>query len=266
MNQNLKFSQVNKKSAILQLKGIKKYFGGVKALNGVDFELGEGEIVALIGDNGAGKSTLVKIITGVYQPTAGEIFIEGEKVSSLTPLSAREHFGIETIFQDLALFDVLDITTNLFAGREIRIAGFLLNQKRMDKLSQEALNKTGITLGSSLRQLVGELSGGQKHAIGICRAVYVSGSPRIILMDEPTAGLAVKESNKLLDVIKGLKNAGKSVIFITHNLDHAFEVADRFVVLRGGLKVGEKATSETSSVELIEMMVGVVDANLKVEE
>ena len=257
---------MNKTRPILELKGLKKYFGGVKALNGVDFTLHEGEIVALIGDNGAGKSTLVKIITGVYQPNSGEIFIEGERVSSLTPRTAREHYGIETIFQDLALFDVLDISTNLFAGREIRIGGFFLNQKKMDRLSSEALSKTGITLGGTLRQPVGELSGGQKHAVGICRAVYVSGSPKIILMDEPTAGLAVKESNKLLEVIKGLKSAGKSVILITHNLDHAFEVADRFVVMRGGLKVGEMDVKDTTSIELIELMVGVAGGNSKAEE
>lgn len=266
MGEDLKYSKIDKKSPILELKRIKKYFGGVKALDGVDFELYESEIVALIGDNGAGKSTLIKIITGAYQPNAGDMFIEGQKVSSLNPRLAREHYGIETIFQDLALFDKLDITTNLFAGREIIIGGFILDHKKMDRLSQEALNKTGITLGSTLRQLVGGLSGGQKHAIAICRAVYVNSSTKIILMDEPTAGLGSKESNNLLKVIKSLKNTGKSVILITHNLDHAFEVADRFVVLRGGLKVGEKATEDTSSIELIEMMIGVVNNNSKAEQ
>jgi len=240
---------------VLKLKGIKKHFGGVKALDGVDFELRKGEIVALLGDNGAGKSTLVKIITGVYKPNEGEIFIDNKKMETLDPKSARDH-GIETIFQDLALFDVLDITANLFAGREIKRWGFLLNQKKMDLLSMEALNKTGITLGSTLRQPVGELSGGQKHAIAISRSVYVSGSPKIILMDEPTAGLGVKESNTLLEIIKGLKKSGVSVILITHTLDHAFLVADRFVVMRSGLKVGERDADKTNSVELIEMMVG----------
>ncbi|MFC2145683.1 ATP-binding cassette domain-containing protein [Actinomycetota bacterium] len=230
----------------------------MKALDGVDFELNESEIVALIGDNGAGKSTLIKIITGVYQPNAGDMFIEGQKVGSLNPRLAREHYGIETIYQDLALFDNLDIATNLFAGREILKGSFILSQKKMDNLSQEALNKTGITLGSTLRQPVEELSGGQKHAVAIARAVYINKSAKFILMDEPTAGLAVKESNKLLEVIKRLKNTGKSVILITHNLDHAFAVADRFVVLRGGLKVGERAVKDTNSVDLIEMMIGVV--------
>ena len=258
MNEDQKYSKTDKKPPILELKGIKKHFGGVKALDGVDFKLHESEIVALIGDNGAGKSTLIKIITGVYQPNAGDIFIEGQKVGSLNPRITREDYGIETIYQDLALFDNLDITSNLFAGREILRGGFILNKKEMDRLSQEALNKTGITLGSTVMQPVEELSGGQKHAVAIGRAVYIRSSSFIILMDEPTAGLAVKESNKLLEVIKSLKNTGKSVILITHNLDHAFAVADRFVVLRGGLKVGERAVKDTDSVDLIEMMIGVI--------
>jgi len=255
MNEKLNKDNLKDKTPILKLKGIKKHFGGVKALDGVDLEIFDSEIIALLGDNGAGKSTLIKIITGFYTPDEGEIFIDGEKVGNLDPKLARE-YGIETIYQDLALFNVLDISANLFAGREIRKGHFLLSQKKMDALAQEALDKTGITLGSTLRQQVGELSGGQKHAIAICRAVYVSGSPKVILMDEPTAGLGVKESNKLLEIIKGLKKAGKSVILITHTLDHAFEVADRFIVLRSGLKVGERDVSKTSSTELIEMMVG----------
>lgn len=247
------------KLPILKMRGIKKHFGGVEALKGVDFELWQGEIVSLIGDNGAGKSTLIKIICGVYEPDGGEIILDGEKVKLSGPQQGR-NMKIETIYQDLALFDILDITTNLFAGREITKSGFLLKKKEMDYLAQNALDKTGIYI-KSLRQPVGQLSGGQKHAVAIARAVYVSGTPRIILMDEPTAGLGVKESNKLLEIIKGLKKEGKAVILITHNLDHAFSIADRFVVLRSGLKVGEKSVKETNSMELIEMMVGVINNN-----
>jgi ABC-type sugar transport system ATPase subunit len=158
MGEDLHYSETYRKAPILELKGIKKHFGGVKALDGVDFELHESEIVALIGDNGAGKSTLIKIITGAYRPTAGEIFIEGQKIGPLNTRIAREEYGIETIYQDLALFDNLDISTNLFAGREILKAGFILNRKKMDARSQSALDKSGITLGSNLRQPVGELS------------------------------------------------------------------------------------------------------------
>ena len=247
---------------VLELKGIKKHFGGVQALDGVDFKLYENEIVGLIGDNGAGKSTLVKIITGLYAPNEGEMFLEGNKINSLNPKQARE-MGIETIFQDLALFDGLDISANLFAGREIRRGNFWLNEKKMDKLAKEALDKTGITLGSNLRQIVGELSGGQKHAVAISRSVYVSGSPKIILMDEPTAGLGVKESNILLEIVKGLKRSGVSVLLITHNLDHAFEVVDRFFVLRSGRVVGDRPVDKVNSIDLIEMMVGVVESNSK---
>ena len=248
-------SKTNKENPILKLVKINKSFGGVRALNEVDFELFESEIVALVGDNGAGKSTLIKIITGVHQPDGGEIFIENIKIRSLKPKLARD-LNIETIFQDLALFDGMDITANLFANREIKKWKIILNKRLMDKLAMEALNKTGITIGSTLRQKVGVLSGGQKHAVAISRSVYVSGSPKIILMDEPTAGLGVKESMELLKVIKKLKKTGVSVILITHNLEHAFEVADRFVILRGGIKVGEKETSETSSIELVKLMVG----------
>lgn len=255
MGEDITYNRFNKEDPVLKLTNIKKHFGGVKALNGVDFILNKSEIVALMGDNGAGKSTLIKIITGVYQPDEGEIYFEGKKINSLVPKSARD-LGIETIFQDLALFDVLDITANLFAGREIKKWRIFLNQKLMDKLALEALNKTGITIGSTLRQMVGELSGGQKHAVAISRSVYVSGSPKVILMDEPTAGLGVKESTELLKIIKDLKKSGISIILITHDLEHAFEVADRFVVLRGGIKVGEKAADKTNSIELIQMMVG----------
>lgn len=249
---------IEDRKRVLELRNIKKHFGGVKAIDGVDFTLYKNEIVALIGDNGAGKSTLIKIITGLYTPDKGEIHIEGKKVVHLNPKLARE-MGIETIFQDLALFESLDISANLFAGREIRKGLFLLNQRRMDGEAQKALDKTGITLGSNLRQIVGELSGGQKHAVAISRSVYVSGNPRIIIMDEPTAGLGVKESNILLTIISDLKKSGVSVILITHNLDHAFEVADRFVVLRSGKKVGERTVNACNSIDLIEMMVGVVD-------
>ena len=243
-------------ASLLSMRGITKKFGGVIALKDIDFVLHTGEIVALIGDNGAGKSTLIKIISGVYEPDEGEIFIEGEKVKNLDPLQAR-NMGIETVYQDLALFEIMDVTANLFAGREIKNAGVFLNKKKMERLAKDSLNKTGISI-RSLRQRVAELSGGQKHAVAIARTVYVSGSPNIILMDEPTAGLGVKESDKLLDIIKNLRKAGKAVILITHNLDHAFIVADRFVILREGMKVGERLVDETNSMELIEMMVGVV--------
>jgi len=151
----------------------------------------------------------------------------------------------------------LDISINLFIGKEMQWGPFL-RQKKMDRLAMEALNKTGILLGSNLRQQVGCLSGGQQHAVAICRAVYAGKThcKRILLMDEPTAGLGVKETGKLLDIIKNLKGEGHSIIFITHTLEHAFRVADRFVVLRSGKKIGERLQGETDSKELVHMMVG----------
>lgn len=246
-----------KNDFVLELIDIKKHFGGVRALDGVEFKLRKGETVILLGDNGAGKSTLIKIIAGVYTPDEGEIYIRGQKIDKLNPRMARENYGIESVYQDLALFDLLDITVNLFIGKEIRWGPFL-NKKKMDKLAMESLNKTGILLGGNLRQQVGQLSGGQQHAIAICRAVYTTGiaTKKIVLMDEPTAGLGVKESDKLLDIVKNLKKDGHSVIFITHTLEHAFKVADRYVVFRGGKKVGERLRGKTDSRDLVHMMVG----------
>ncbi len=241
------------KETILELKGITKRFGGLVALNNVDFKLYEGEVIALLGDNGAGKSTLIKIICGVYQPDGGEIFINNKKTRIENPAHAR-HLKIETVYQDLAMFDVLNVVENLFCQREITTLG-IINNRMMNKRAIEILNKTGIKI-KSLKQSLESLSGGQKHAVAIARTVYVSGEPTIIIMDEPTAGLGVKESNLLLDIIMNLKVQNKSVILITHHLEQAFSVADRIVVLRSGSKVGEKLSNETDSRELIEMMVG----------
>ena len=250
---------LEEENLLLNLEGIKKNFGGLRALDNVDFKLRYGETVALLGDNGAGKSTLIKIITGVHVPDNGNIYIRGEKINKLNPKLARENYGVETVFQDLALFSLLDITSNLFIGKEIRRGPFL-RPRYMNRLAKEALDKTGIQLGSDLRQQIGWLSGGQQHAVAICRAVYSSdvnkNYKKILLLDEPTAGLGVKETDLLLDLINDLKKQEQALIFITHTLEHAFRVADRFVVLRSGKKVGERLAGETDSKELIHMMVG----------
>jgi len=239
---------------LLEMKNIRKRFGGIIALDGVDFNLKSGEVVALVGDNGAGKSTLIKIISGVYQPDYGDIFINGKKTKIYNTFFARK-LGIETIFQDLALFGLLGVTTNLFAGREKINKYRFLKKSMMDKISKEVLKKTGITI-KSLRQSVDQLSGGQKHAIAIARAVFIAENQKILLMDEPTAGLGVNESNKLLDLIKNLRNIGISIVLITHNFDHAFIVSDRFIILRGGKNIAEKNVNETNTTELVELMVG----------
>jgi len=249
----------NRKSTeyILEALGITKSFGGVIALNNVDFLVKKNEILCLLGDNGAGKSTLIKILAGIFKPDKGEIFLNGKKVVFNGPKESQM-LGIETIYQNLALFDKIDIVSNLFIGREIQRFGFILNKKKMDEIAEKTLRKTGINI-KSIRQLFGELSGGQKHAVAISRAVFLSGKPKIILMDEPTAGLGVKESNELLKIVKELKeNTDITIILITHNLDHAFRVADKIVILRSGEKVSEKNANETNQSEIIENMVGVI--------
>ncbi len=242
------------KKFILEMKGIVKRFGGIKALDNVDFNIKKGEVVGLLGDNGAGKSTLIKIVCGVHQPDEGEIFLEGKEIKFLNPQHRRE-LGIETVYQDLALFGLLDITSNLFAGREKSNKFKFLRMKEMNKIATECLKKTGIAI-RSVKQSVNGLSGGQKHAVAIARAVFLTTRQKILLLDEPTAGLGVEESSKLLSLVKNLRKVGKSIVIITHDLDHAFEVADRFVVLRGGKKVGERFVNKTNSAELIDMMVG----------
>ena len=250
---NTKIKKENKKF-ILEMKGIVKKFGGIKALDNVDFNIKKGEIVALLGDNGAGKSTLIKIICGAYQPDKGDIFLEGKRIKFFNTQHSRK-LGIETVYQDLALFGLLDITANLFAGREKSNQLKFLNLKEMNRIATESLKKTGITI-KSIKQSVNSLSGGQKHAVAIARAVFLNLEQKILLLDEPTAGLGVEESSKLLLLIKNLSKVGKSIVFITHDLSHTFEVADRIVVLRGGKKVGERLSSETNSTEIIDMMVG----------
>ncbi|MFQ6052216.1 MAG: ATP-binding cassette domain-containing protein [Candidatus Hydrothermarchaeota archaeon] len=239
---------------ILEVKGITKRFGGIVALEKVDLKLHPNEVLALLGDNGAGKTTLIKVICGAYYPNEGKIFVEGKEGKITNPEEAA-NLGIETIYQDLALFDVLDIPTNLFMGREIERSLRILDKKKMKKKSWDILKKLKIEI-KSINQRVENLSGGQRHAVAIGRAIYVGNVPKIILMDEPTAGLGAKESDKLLDLIKELREKGISVILISHNLQHVFAVADRAVVLRSGKVVGEKKIVETSTAELIQMMIG----------
>jgi ABC-type sugar transport system ATPase subunit len=241
---------------ILVGKNITKMFGGIVAVNDVSFELYSKEILALLGDNGAGKSTLIKVLAGVHKPDKGKLFFHGKEVAINSPREARE-LGIETIHQDLGLFDVLKIPANLFAGKEVRGKLGILSERKMKERSQEILEKLGIKV-KSINQMVRELSGGQRHAIAIGRAVYVGKMPLIILMDEPTAGLGAKESETLLSLMKMLKESGIAIIYISHNLDHVFAVSDRAIIMRNGHLVGEKKTAETDKSEVIHMMLGVL--------
>ena len=243
---------------ILTGRGLTKRFGGVLALNEVSFDLRRGEVLALAGDNGAGKSTLIKLLSGVHQPDGGEIIYRGEQVEFPNPRTARE-MGIETIYQDLALADNLDVGANVFLGREPvrRLGGVLpaIDRRRMRKESFSVLETLDIELpAQSLRQPVRRLSGGQRQAVAIGRAIFWQAE--VLIMDEPTAALGVPEQRKVMQLIRGLKESNVAVIFISHNMGDIFAVSDRIIVLRRSEKVGEARTQETSSDEVVRMMVG----------
>lgn len=243
---------------LLSVVGVSKRFGGVHALEQVSLEVRPGEVVALAGDNGAGKSTLIKIVSGVHQPDQGEIYFAGARAQVRNPREARA-LGIETIYQDLALADNLDVGANVFLGREPvrRIAGLLpaIDRKAMRAAAHDVLETLDIELDAvRLSQPVRNLSGGQRQAVAIGRAVYWNA--RVLIMDEPTAALGVPEQRKVIELIRGLKRKDVGVIFISHNLTDIFAVADRIVVLRRGRAVGERVTAETTSDEIVRLMVG----------
>ena len=241
---------------LLEVKGISKLFGGVHAVEDVSLSLARGEVLALAGDNGAGKSTLIKVISGVHRPDGGEIRYRGEPVDFPNPQAARDR-GIETIYQDLALADNLDVGANVFLGREpmCRRFGFLpvIDRKRMREEAGRSLAELDITL-HRLDLPVRQLSGGQRQAIAIGRANHWQA--RVLIMDEPTAALGVPEQRKVMALIRNLRASGAGVIFISHNLADIFEISDRIVVLRRGLKAGERRTAETTPDEVVRLMVG----------
>ena len=243
---------------VLECVEVSKRFGGVHALNRVSFEVGRGEVLALAGDNGAGKSTLIKIVSGVLRPDEGEFRYKGEPVAFTGPRQARER-GIETIYQDLALADNLDVGENVFLGREprSRVLGLLprIDRRAMREAAHEVLDTLDIDIPRrKLREPVRNLSGGQRQAVAIGRAIYWKAE--LLIMDEPTAALGVPEQRKVRELIMRLKTQGVAVIFISHNLQDIFAVADRILVLRRGLKAGERLPAETSGDEIVKLMVG----------
>ena len=238
----------------IALKAITHSYGPVLALDHVDFHVRRGEIVGLIGDNGAGKSTLIKILSGVLRPTSGEIFVEGRRCVFGSARDAM-NCGMETIYQDMNLIDGMDIVRNIFFGREAtRPLGFL-RTAHMRKRAMEILEKE-ITIEGirSPLQLVGNLSGGQKQAVAIARAMYFKN--QVLLLDEPTSALSVRETQAFLEHVTHLRDDGLSVVIVTHNLFHAYQVADRFVVLSHGRKVEDKRREETTAEELTKIVVG----------
>jgi ABC-type sugar transport system ATPase subunit len=243
---------------VVRMEKISKHFGGVEALQSVSFELNPREIVGLVGDNGAGKSTLIKILSGVHDPDAGRIYLEGEEVHIDSPSTAMR-LGIQTIYQDLALVEQLTVSKNIFLGREPLRRGFggllgMYDQRAMESRAGNILESLGLRQeGAFLRQQVRRLSGGQRQAVAIGKTMITT--PRILILDEPTAAISVKERPHVLSLARRLKEHGISSIFISHNLDEVMQVADRIVVLSRGRVAAEKATAETTSQQIARLIV-----------
>lgn len=235
----------------ISLRGIRKTFGSVEALRGVDLDIAPGQCLGLIGDNAAGKSTLTKVISGTYVPDDGLITIDGENVRFNTPADARAR-AIEMVFQDLSLCDHIDVMGNLFLGREVTRWSFL-DRTRMREKAREMLDDLDIRI-PKLNAKVAQLSGGQRQAIAIARAA--SFDPRVLIMDEPTSALAVAEVEAVLRLINRVKARGVSVILITHRLQDLFRVCDKIAVMYEGTKVAERDIGNTSLEDLVKLIVG----------
>lgn len=241
---------------LLEVRNLSKHFGAIRALDNFDMTIHRGEVVALAGDNGAGKTTMIKTISGVFRPTSGDVILKGEPVSFSTPQDARDK-GIETIYQDLALADNLSIGANIFLGREpmTKKWGFLpvLDRKAMREAARETMALLDFHV-SRLDAPVSNFSGGQRQAVAIGRAVHWNA--QILIMDEPTAALGVPEQRKVLQLIRQLKAQGRGIIFISHNLQDIFAVSDRIIVMRRGIKAGERSIAETTHDEVVKLMIG----------
>ena len=232
---------------LLQIRGLSKTFGSVQALTDVDFEVREGEVMALVGDNGAGKSTLIKCIAGIHGYDEGEILFDGQPVTIHGPKDAAK-LGIEVVYQDLALCDNLDVVQNMYLGREVRDWFRRLNEPVMEQHTAETLKSLAVTTIRSIRQPVASLSGGQRQSVAVAKAVQWNS--RLVILDEPTAALGVAQTRQVLDLVGRLADQGLAVVLISHNLHDIFEVATRITVLRLGRDVGvyERATTTQQDV------------------
>jgi simple sugar transport system ATP-binding protein len=242
---------------VLSTRGISKWFGPVQALNNIDFDVYPGEVVALVGDNGAGKSTFINVITGVLPHETGEILFEGKPVNLSSPQEARR-LGIETVYQDLAIAPHLDAVANIFLGREYRQHGLLgklgfLDSKRMRTDTLEQLDRLRVRIKNIDRRMT-TLSGGQRQGVAVARSVRWAS--KVVIMDEPTAALGVAQSGMVLDLIKEVRNSGIPIIFISHNMPHVFEVADRIEVLRLGEMVAHLDPTTNTIDDAVAAMTG----------
>jgi fructose transport system ATP-binding protein len=244
---------------ILKATGLYKRYGKVTALNNCDFELYPGEILAVIGDNGAGKSTLIKAISGAVQPDEGHIWLEGREIAFKTPIEARAA-GIETVYQTLAMSPALSIADNMFMGRELRRPGIMgsvfrkLDRARMETFAREKLNELGLMTIQNINQAVETLSGGQRQGVAVARAAAFGS--KVVILDEPTAALGVKESRRVLELIRDVRSRGIPIILISHNMPHVFEVADRIHIHRLGSRLCVIKPQDYSMSDAVAFMTG----------
>jgi simple sugar transport system ATP-binding protein len=242
---------------LLEARSLVKHYGSVEALRGASFEVAAGEVVALIGDNGAGKSTFIKCLSGAEQPDSGEILLEGKQIHLDSPTTARS-LGIETVYQDLAVAPDLDPAANLYLGREIKRGGILgalgmLDKKEMRRRASEEFARLGVTL-QNVDVPIGALSGGQRQSVAVARSVVWAS--KVVFMDEPTAALGVVQRERVLDVIRRVRDAGIGVVLISHNMPEVLSVSDRVEVLRLGKRVARFTAAEASLEDLVGAMTG----------
>ncbi len=248
--------------AVLQARGLVKRYGRVVALDHADFELYPGEVLAVIGDNGAGKSTLIKSLSGAVVPDHGEVRLDGQTVRFRSPMEARTA-GIETVYQNLALSPALSIADNLFLGREIRAQGLSgslfrkLDRSEMRRIAREKLNELGLMTIQNIDQAVETLSGGQRQGVAVARATAFGS--KVVIMDEPTAALGVKESRRVLDLILDVKARGLPIVLISHNMPHVFEIADRIHVHRLGRRIAVIRPQDCSMSDAVAIMTGAME-------
>ena len=243
-------SSENGAEPLLRLRGVSKNFGPVQALTDVNLDIRAGEVTALIGDNGAGKSVMIKCIAGIHAPEGGEILWDGRPVRIRTPREAAA-LGIETVYQDLALCNNLDIVQNMFLGRE-RENGIFLDEEAMEKSAGETLSSLAVTTVRSIRQPVASLSGGQRQSVAIAKAVLWEA--KLVIMEEPTAALGVAQTRMVLDLTRRLAEQGHAALFVSHNMNDVFEVADRIIVLYLGRVVAERPASELDRQIAVDLM------------
>jgi fructose transport system ATP-binding protein len=247
----------------MQAIGLTKHYGHIVAMEGADFELARGEILAVVGDNGAGKSTLIKALTGALIPDSGQVYIDGEPVRFSSPLDARLA-GIETVYQELAVATQLDIAQNMFLGRELRKRGVLgsvlrqLDKKRMRRQAAEQMHNLGIRV-QSIRQPIETLSGGQRQAVAVARAA--AWGRKVVILDEPTASLGVRETQQVLDLIGRVREQGISVVFISHSMPEVFAVADRIHIYRLGRRAAVVSRKTIAMSDVVAVMTGALPAD-----